>query len=316
MPDSSRLRHQAPRSASRRLYRLAAVAAPSPLPALLGASLLALAFPAAAQGPQPAASIPVVTEEVPFIVSPDNVTLEMLRIANVGAQDHVIDLGSGDGRIVITAAKRFGASGLGVEIDPALVEKSRKSAAEAGVADKTEFRIQDLFQTDLSKATVITMYLLPEFNLRLRPLILNLKPGTRIVSHDWDMGDWKPDQTTVLPVPDKKVGREKSSRVHFWTVPAKVEGLWCGSGPLGSYTLRLTQKYQEVSGTIHRRERQWPITGRMQGATLSTEETPVGSLVLQRDGAAGLRLTGGKGPVALAAGTTFTAAKGAQCSKG
>lgn len=260
------------------------------------------------------AQVTPIVDEVPFIVSPDNVTLEMLRIASVGPKDHVIDLGSGDGRIVTTAAKRFGATGLGVEIDPALVDKSRKLAADAGVADKVEFRIQDLFQTDLSKASVITMYLLPEFNLRLRPLILALKPGTRIVSHDWDMGDWKPDQTTVLPVPDKAVGREKSSKVHFWTVPAQVEGLWCGSGPLGSYTLRLAQKYQEVSGTIQRRERNWPITGRLQGATLTTGETQVGSLVLQRDGEV-LRLTGGKGPVALASGTSFTAAKGGACGK-
>ncbi len=267
-----------------------------------------------AQAQTPVATVPIV-DEVPFIVSPDNVTLEMLRIASVGPKDHVIDLGSGDGRIVTTAAKRFGATGLGVEIDPSLVEKSRKIAAEAGVGDKVEFRIQDLFTTDLSKATVITMYLLPEFNMRLRPAILALKPGTRIVSHDWDMGDWKPDQTTVLSVPDKQVGREKSSKVHFWTVPAQVAGLWCGAGPLGSYSLRLTQNFQEVTGTLQRRERSWPITGRMKGPTLATEETAVGSLVLERDGQA-LRLTGGKGPVALARGTSFTAAQGSDCGKG
>ena len=160
-------------------------------------------------------------EEVPFITSPDNVTLEMLRLANVGPGDHVIDLGSGDGRIVILAAKRFGATGLGVEIDPRLVEQSRRNAHEAGVADRVEFRVQDLFQTDLSRATVITMYLLPEINMQLRPRLLALKPGTRIVSHDWDLGDWKPDVSTVVPVPDKKVGLEKSSRVHLWVVPPR-----------------------------------------------------------------------------------------------
>jgi SAM-dependent methyltransferase len=158
-------------------------------------------------------------EEVPFITSPDNVTLEMLRLANVGPGDHVIDLGSGDGRIVILAARRFGATGLGVEIDPRLVEESRRNAREAGVADRVEFREQDLFQTDLGKATVITMYLLPEINLQLRPRLQALKPGTRIVSHDWDLGDWKPDQTSLVPVPDKQVGLEKSSRVHLWVVP-------------------------------------------------------------------------------------------------
>ncbi len=293
----------------------------STLSALLGAALLPAAFSAAAQvtpsapGAPGNTSPPPIVDEVPFIVSPDNVTLEMLRIAGVGPQDHVIDLGSGDGRIVITAAKRFGASGLGVEIDPSLVEKSRKFAQEAGVADKTEFRIQDLFQTDLSKASVITMYLLPEFNLRLRPAILKLKPGTRIVSHDWDMGDWKPDQTTVLPVPDKKVGRDKSSKVHFWTVPAQVAGQWCGTGPLGSYVLTLTQKYQEVTGTLQRRERSWPITGRMQGATLTTQETSAGQLELKREGER-LQLTGGQGMLALAKGTSFTAATGGRCSKG
>ncbi|NNU44368.1 SAM-dependent methyltransferase [Ramlibacter montanisoli] len=197
-----------------------------------------------------------VVDEVPFITSPDNVTLEMLRLANVGPGDHVIDLGSGDGRIVILAAKRFGATGLGVEIDPQLVERSLRSARDAGVAERVQFRVQDLFETDLSRASVITMYLLPEFNLKLRPLILGLKPGTRIVSHDWDMGDWKPDVSSILPVPDKKVGLEKFSRVHLWIVPAKVDGLWCASSPPAAGSLQLTQHYQEVvarSGMPHRR---------------------------------------------------------------
>jgi tRNA G37 N-methylase Trm5 len=160
-------------------------------------------------------------EEVPFITSPDNVTLEMLRLANVHPGDHVIDLGSGDGRIVILAAKQFGATGLGVEIDPRLVEVSRRNAREAGVADRVDFVQQDLFETDLGKATVITMYLLPEVNMQLRPKLLALKPGTRIVSHDWDLGDWKPQETSVVPVPDKKVGLEKTSRVHLWVVPPR-----------------------------------------------------------------------------------------------
>jgi SAM-dependent methyltransferase len=157
-------------------------------------------------------------EEVPFIVTPDNVTLEMLKLANVGPNDYVIDLGSGDGRIVIVAAKRFGARGLGVEIVPDLVRQSRENAKRAGVEERAEFREQDLFETDLSKATVITLYLLPEVNLQLRPRLQKLKPGTRIVSHDWDMGDWKPDRTIVVDAPDKKIGREKSSRIHLWIV--------------------------------------------------------------------------------------------------
>ncbi len=251
-------------------------------------------------------------DEVPFITSPDNVTLEMLRLARVGPDDHVIDLGSGDGRIVITAARRFGASGLGVEIVPDLVAQSQQAAAAAGVADKVRFAVQDLFQTDLSRATVITMYLLPEFNLRLRPALLALKPGTRIVSHDWDMGDWKPDQTTVVPVPDKKVGLEKSSKVHQWTVPARVEGLWCGAGPLASYTLRLQQQYQEVKGSLARREKTWDIQGRMAGDRLTTEPPPVGRLELQRAGER-LKMVGGDGLIALARGTSFTAARSGRC---
>jgi SAM-dependent methyltransferase len=159
--------------------------------------------------------------DVPFVVTPDNVTREMLKLADVKPGDFVIDLGSGDGRIVIVAARHFGARGLGVEIVPELVAKSRDNASKAGVADRAEFLVQDLFAADLSKATVITMYLLPEVNLQLRPKLLKLKPGTRIVSHDWDMGDWKPDRTIVVDAPDKPIGREKVSRLHLWMVPAR-----------------------------------------------------------------------------------------------
>jgi hypothetical protein len=158
------------------------------------------------------------SEDVPFVVTPDNVTLEMLKLAQVGPKDHVIDLGSGDGRIVIVAAKRFGASGLGVEIVPDLVKKSRENALNAGVSDRAQFREQDLFETDLSKATVVTLYLLPEVNLQLRPKLQKLRKGTRIVSHDWDMGDWKPDKTIVVDAPDKPIGREKISRIHLWII--------------------------------------------------------------------------------------------------
>jgi SAM-dependent methyltransferase len=159
--------------------------------------------------------------DVPFVVTPDNVTREMLKLADVKAGDFVIDLGSGDGRIVIVAAQHFGARGLGVEIVPELVEKSRDNARRAGVGDRVEFRVQDLFATDLSPATVITMYLLPEVNLQLRPKLLALKPGTRIVSHDWDLGDWKPDRVITVDAPDKPIGREKRSRLYLWTVPAR-----------------------------------------------------------------------------------------------
>jgi SAM-dependent methyltransferase len=168
----------------------------------------------------PAASAFAQTDtDVPFVVTPDHVTRAMLELADVKPRDYVIDLGSGDGRIVIVAAKHFGARGLGVEIVPDLVNRSRDNATKAGVAERAEFRVQDLFATDLSPATVITMYLLPEVNLQLKPRLLTLKPGTRIVSHDWDMGpDWPPDRTLVLDVPDKSYGREKKSRLYLWIV--------------------------------------------------------------------------------------------------
>jgi predicted methyltransferase len=164
-----------------------------------------------------AQTVPAETD-VPFVVTPDNVTREMLKLADVKPGDTVIDLGSGDGRIVIVAARQFGARGLGVEIVPELVEQSRANAKKAGVADRAEFRVQDLFATDLSQATVITMYLLPEVNLQLRPRLQKLKPGTRIVSHDWDMGDWKPDRTVTVDAPDKPIGREKKSTLYLWIV--------------------------------------------------------------------------------------------------
>jgi SAM-dependent methyltransferase len=159
--------------------------------------------------------------DVPFVVTPDHVTRAMLELAGVKAGDFVIDLGSGDGRIVIVAARHYGARGLGVEIVPDLVAQSRDNARRAGVADRVEFRVQDLFETDLSPATVITMYLLPDVNLKLKPRLQALKPGTRIVSHDWDMGDWKPDRVVTIDVPDKPYGLEKVSRLYLWTIPPR-----------------------------------------------------------------------------------------------
>ncbi|MEY4653831.1 MAG: hypothetical protein RI884_2412 [Pseudomonadota bacterium] len=281
---------------------------PSPLSRATRWALIVLAACAC----QARAQSSALSDEVPFITTPDNVTLEMLQAARVGPADHVIDLGSGDGRIVIVAAKRFGATGLGVEIVPDLVDKSLRTAREVGVADRVNFKVQDLFQTDLSPASVITMYLLPDFNLKLRPALLALKPGTRIVSHDWDMGDWKPDQTTVVPVPDKKVGLEKSSKVHLWTVPARIDGLWCGAGSLRDFSLRVTQRYQEVKATLTRGERVREIQGQMAGAVLRTQPTRHGALELTQEGAQ-LRVTGGEGTLAMARGASFARATGAAC---
>ena len=253
------------------------------------------------------------TEEVPFITSPDNVTLEMLNAAGVKRGDYVIDLGSGDGRLVVLAAKRFEATGLGVEINPRLVGISKTNARNAGVADKAEFREQDLFKTDLAAATVITMYLLPEVNLQLRPSLLGLKPGTRIVSHDWDMGDWKPDRTTVVPVPNKAVGLEKSSKVHFWTVPARVDGLRCAAGLLRGASIALTQKYQTFEGVLAWRDRTRNLVGNINGTELRVPAGNNGELVLQAAGSA-LTITMAQGNLALVQGQTFTRATAATCN--
>jgi SAM-dependent methyltransferase len=269
-------------------------------------SLMAVAF---------CLSIPAIAqplEEVPFITSPDKVTLEMLSSAGVKRGDHVIDLGSGDGRIVILAAKKFEATGLGVEIDPTLVEKSKTNARNAGVADKVEFRVEDLFKTDLAPATVITMYLLPEFNLQLRPALLALKPGTRIVSHDWDMGDWKPDRTTVVEVPDKAVGLQKSSKVHLWTVPAMVDGLWCAGGLLRGASIQLTQTYQTFTGTLGWRKRTRELAGTISGSELRTPAGSSGELVLEAEGDA-LRISAAQGNMALAQGASFRRSTAASC---
>ncbi|MDO9074355.1 MAG: class I SAM-dependent methyltransferase [Rubrivivax sp.] len=204
-------------------------------------------------------------EDVPFITTPDHVAVAMLEMGGVGAKDHVIDLGSGDGRIVITAAKRFGASGVGVEIVPELVAQSREHARRAGVEARTRFEVQDLFATELAPATVVTMYLLPEVNLALRPRLLALAPGTRIVSHDWDLGDWLPDRTLTLAVPQKTIGLEKTSRLHLWTVPAKVDGLWCAAG---GASLRIEQRYQALQATLDDGPERRSYSGRIDGTTL------------------------------------------------
>jgi SAM-dependent methyltransferase len=156
--------------------------------------------------------------DVPYVTTPQNVVDAMLELAQVGPGDRLLDLGSGDGRIVITAARRFGISGLGIEIDPSLVELSRKNAISQGVAERARFVVDDLMTADLSRFNVITMYLLPDVNLLLRPKLRRLPAGTRIVSHDWDMGDWLPERTVEVVAPDKRVGLRKVSRLMRWTV--------------------------------------------------------------------------------------------------
>lgn len=154
--------------------------------------------------------------DTPYVSTPQNVVDAMLNMARIGPGDTLLDLGSGDGRIVITAAKRFGIRGTGIEIDPRLNERARANAAAAGVADRVRFVEQDLFTTDLSVASVITIYLLPAVNLKLRPALQKLKAGTRIVTHDWDMGDWTPDRAITVDAPEKKTGIAKSSKLMLW----------------------------------------------------------------------------------------------------
>ncbi|MEJ5963301.1 SAM-dependent methyltransferase [Pedobacter immunditicola] len=149
--------------------------------------------------------------DVPYVPTRQTVVNSMLKIANVKKGDVLYDLGCGDGRIVVTAARDFGATGKGFDIDPQRIEEANANAKKAGVSDKVKFVNANLFETDLSKATVITMYLLPDVNMKLRPKILALKPGTRIVSHAFDMGDWKPDRTEVVD----------GATIHYWTVPAR-----------------------------------------------------------------------------------------------
>jgi SAM-dependent methyltransferase len=193
--------------------------------------------------------------DTPYVPTPQAVVDRMLELAQVKAGETVIDLGSGDGRIMIEAARKYGARGFGVEIDPLLVKRSNEAASKAGVADRVKFLLQDLFKTDFHEANVLTLYLLPDVNLALRPKILaELKPGARVVSHDYGMGDWRPDAEETIPAPDKKVGARKESQVYLWTVPAKVEGEWrfeLSSGVKSRRTrLVLKQKFQIVSGTV------------------------------------------------------------------
>jgi SAM-dependent methyltransferase len=186
----------------------------------------------------------------------------MLDLARVTAQDYVIDLGSGDGRTVIGAAKR-GARALGIEYNPDLVELSKRNAAAEGVGDKAQFVAGDIFETDFSQGTVITMFLLPALNLKLRPQLLNLKPGTRVVSNTFTMGDWQADGTAEMPT---SASCSDYCTALLWIVPAKVEGEW----QLVQGRLKLSQTYQMISGTLETGGNSAPIAnGRLRGEWMS-----------------------------------------------
>ena len=179
----------------------------------------------------------------PFITTPADVVERMLALAGTGPGDTVIDLGSGDGRIVITAAQKFGARGLGIELDKRLVEVSRANASRANVADRVSFVEGDVLVSDISKATVVTVYLLPSLIGRLQPRFVDeLKPGTRIVSHAFSMVGWKPDRTDTMNVTQPHPGQGDESTLFLWVVPADVRGEWRG----GDWRLRIYQNYQDV----------------------------------------------------------------------
>ena len=182
---------------------------------------------------------------VPYVVTPMEIVERMLRMAEVKNDDYVIDLGSGDGRIVIEAAKR-GARGLGVDLDPNLVKAATENARLAGVADRARFETLDLFDADLAPATVVTLYLLPDFNAKLLPRLLRLRPGTSIVSHDGGIGDWPADETLEMRVPEKPVGVGGVAKVELWVVPADAAGTWSSeiAEHGGRWTFRIAQRFQ------------------------------------------------------------------------
>ncbi len=197
--------------------------------------------------------------DVVYVPTPQSVVDEMLRMAKVGPNDYLIDLGSGDGRIVITAAKKLGARGFGVDLDTHLLKLANNAAKKEGVADRAHFIEQNLFETDLGPATVITSYLLPTMNERLRPKLLALKPGTRVVAHDYAMGEWGPDDEKTLIVPEKVVGDPGKSYIFLWIIPARVAGNWesqiMAGGRSVRYEFNLEQHYQLVHGAARAGER-------------------------------------------------------------
>ena len=220
----------------------------------------------------------------PFITTPPQVVERMLAMARTGPDDLVVDLGSGDGRIVIAAAQKFGARGLGIELDAALVQKSRANAHSAGVSEKVSFVQGDVLVADISRATVVTVYLLPELMIKLQARFIDeLAPGTRIVSHAFTMAGWPPDRTETVTLSERHPGQGDESRLHLWVVPADVRGLWRGGG----LELRIEQNYQriEIDGasraTLAGREIAWhtdgaQFKGRVEGNRMTGEVISAG----------------------------------------
>jgi hypothetical protein len=198
-------------------------------------------------------------KDVIWVPTPQELVDKMMELGKVTSADVLVDLGSGDGRTVITAAK-LGANARGIEYDPNMVELSKKSAAAAGVSQRAQFAKADIFETDFSDATVVTMFLLPSLNMRLRPKLLDMRPGTRIVSNSFTMEDWQPDRSETI------ANCSQWCTAHLWIVPAKVAGTW----RLPQGELQLTQEFQQVSGTLQTGGAAQPIVnGKLQGELIT-----------------------------------------------
>jgi hypothetical protein len=222
-------------------------------------------------------------KDVIWVPTPDALVERMLTMAKVTPNDYVIDLGSGDGRTVIMAVKKFGATALGIEYNPDMVTLSQRNAEREGVSTKARFTKADIFESDFSRAQVITMYLLPDLNLRLRPKLLDMKPGTRLVSHAFTMGDWEPDERAEV----------ESRSAMLWIVPAKVNGVWALKGPNGNYDVDIKQTYQKLAGTVRRGGSAVNIEeGRMNGENISFAFNDGGKRVRFVGKVAGDTLTG------------------------
>jgi len=200
-------------------------------------------------------------KDVIWVPTPDELVNKMLTMARVTPKDFVVDLGAGDGKIAIAAGKKFGATALGIEYNPEMAKLAQCFVQAEGVADKVKIIQGDIFKEDFSKATVVTMYLLPELNLRLRPTILSMKPGTRVTSHQFTMGDWEADETAEI----------EYRSAYLWIVPAKVEGNWTfreDSGGKTAFSVAVAQKYQRISGDASMGGNKNPLVG----ASLRGEE--------------------------------------------
>jgi hypothetical protein len=224
-------------------------------------------------------------KDVIWIPTPEPLIDKMLTAAKVTAQDRVFDLGAGDGIIAITAARKFGAQSVGVEFNPKMADYARCKVQEAGMTEKVRIITGDIFVENFSSANVVTLYLLPDLNLRLRPTLLKMKPGTRIVSHAFNMGDWEPDETMS----------HEYSRGYFWVVPAQVEGDWMFSGMEGGpMRVSLRQTYQNIGGMFTRASNTQPLVGaRLRGEDISFQfSTPDKNVHTFTGRVAGDRITG------------------------